>query len=155
MGLVPFKKKPESQLTLLPPEDIMKGQNRRPEIITQPCWHRDFRLPVSRTVRHTFLLFINHLVFVIIIPTKMHLKYILKKKISLLNNFTFLGWHCGKERTCQCRRYERRGSIPVSGRSPGGGHDNLLQYSCLENIMDRRDLWAIDHRVTKSWTRLK
>ena len=29
------------------------------------------------------------------------------------------------------------GSIPVSGRSPGGGHGNLLQYSCLENPMDR------------------
>ena len=30
-----------------------------------------------------------------------------------------------------------RGLIPESGRSPGGGHDNLLQYSCLENSMDR------------------
>ena len=29
------------------------------------------------------------------------------------------------------------GSIPGSGRSPGGGHDNPLQYSCLENSMDR------------------
>ena len=31
------------------------------------------------------------------------------------------------------------GSIPGSGRSPGGGHGNPLQYSCLENLMDRRD----------------
>ena len=40
-------------------------------------------------------------------------------------------------------------SIPGSGRSPGGGHDNLLQYSCLENPMDRRAWWAIVHWVAK------
>ena len=35
------------------------------------------------------------------------------------------------------------GSIPGSGRSPGGGHDNPLQYSCLENPMDREAWWAM------------
>ena len=35
------------------------------------------------------------------------------------------------------------GSIPGSGRSSGGGHGNSLQYSCLENPMDRRDWWAL------------
>ena len=45
--------------------------------------------------------------------------------------------------------------IPRSERSPGGGHGNLLQYSCLENPMDRGVWWATIHRVTKSWTRLK
>ena len=48
-----------------------------------------------------------------------------------------------------------KGSIPGSGRSPGGEHDNLLQYSCLENPIDSGAWWAIVHRVTKSWTRLK
>ena len=33
-------------------------------------------------------------------------------------------------------------SIPRSGRSPGGGHGNLLQYSCLENPIDRGAWWA-------------
>ena len=47
------------------------------------------------------------------------------------------------------------GSIPGSGRSPGGGHGNALQYSCLENPMDRGSWWAIVHRVTKSRTQLK
>ena len=47
------------------------------------------------------------------------------------------------------------GSVPGSGRSPGGGHGNPLQYSCLENPMDRGDWWATVHRVTQSWTRLK
>ena len=41
---------------------------------------------------------------------------------------------------------------PVSGsaRSPGGGHGNPLQYSCLENPMDRGAWWAAVHRVAKS-----
>ena len=42
------------------------------------------------------------------------------------------------------------GSIPRLGRSPGGGHGNPLQYSCLENPMDRGAWWATVHRVTKS-----
>ena len=45
-----------------------------------------------------------------------------------------------------------RGSIPELGRSPGGGNGNPLQYSCLENPMDRGALWATVHRVAKSWT---
>ena len=47
------------------------------------------------------------------------------------------------------------GWVPGSGRSPGGGHDNPLQYSCLENPMDRGAWWAVVHRVTKSWKQLK
>ena len=47
------------------------------------------------------------------------------------------------------------GSIPDSERSHGGGHGNPLQYSCLENSMDRGAWRAIVHRVAKSWTRLK
>ena len=46
------------------------------------------------------------------------------------------------------------GSIPGSGRSPGEGHGNPLQYSCLTNPMDR-GTQATVHRVTKSGTRLK
>ena len=41
-----------------------------------------------------------------------------------------------------------------SGRSPGGGNGNLLQYSWLENLMDREAWQATVHGVTKSWTRL-
>ena len=40
------------------------------------------------------------------------------------------------------------GSIPESGRSPGGGHGNLLQYSCLENPMDRGAGQATVHGVS-------
>ena len=44
------------------------------------------------------------------------------------------------------------GSIPGLERTPGGGHGNPLQYSCLENLMDRGAWWAIVHRDSKSWT---
>ena len=47
------------------------------------------------------------------------------------------------------------GSIPGSGRSPGGRRDNLLQYSCLENPMDREAWQAMVHRVAKSRIWLK
>ena len=47
------------------------------------------------------------------------------------------------------------GLIPGFGRSPGGEHGNPLQYSCLENPMDRGAWWAIVHRVAKSLTCLK
>ena len=45
-------------------------------------------------------------------------------------------------------------SIPGSGKSPGKGNGNPLQYACLENSMDRRAWWAAVHEVAKSWTQL-
>ena len=47
------------------------------------------------------------------------------------------------------------GLILGSGRFPGGGNGNPLQYSCLEDPMDRKAWWSIVYRVTKSQTRLK
>ena len=47
------------------------------------------------------------------------------------------------------------GSIPGSGRSPGGGHGNPLQHSCLGNPVDRGAWWATVHRIAKSQTQLK
>ena len=46
------------------------------------------------------------------------------------------------------------GLIPGSGRSPGGGHGNPFQYSCLENPMDGGAWWVTVHGVAKSWTQL-
>ena len=45
-------------------------------------------------------------------------------------------------------------SIPGSGKSPGVGNVNPLQYSCLENVMDRGAWWAAVHEVTKSQIQL-
>ena len=47
------------------------------------------------------------------------------------------------------------GSMPGSGRAPGGGHGNPLQYSCLENPMDRGAWRGMVHGVAKNWTQLK
>ena len=56
--------------------------------------------------------------------------------------FGIPGGSDGKESTCNA---EDLGSIPGLGRSPGGGHGNPLQYSCLENPMDRGAWWATVH----------
>ena len=45
-------------------------------------------------------------------------------------------------------------SIPPLGRSPGVGNGNLLQYSCLENSVDRRAWWATVQGMSKSQTQL-
>ena len=45
-------------------------------------------------------------------------------------------------------------SVSRSGRFPGVGNGNILQYSCLENSMDRGARWATVHGITKSWTQL-
>ena len=47
------------------------------------------------------------------------------------------------------------GSIPGSGRFPGGGHGNPLQYSCLENPKERGTWWPTVHSIAKSWIPLQ
>ena len=61
---------------------------------------------------------------------------------------------CGAEVKESARNVGDLGSIPGSGRSPGEGNGNPLQYSCLENPMDGGAWWATVHGVAKSWTRL-
>ena len=61
----------------------------------------------------------------------------------------------GKEPTCGAGDAGDAGSIPGSGRSPGGGHSNPLPYSCLENPMDRGVRQAAGHRVMKNRRQLK
>ena len=63
----------------------------------------------------------------------------------------FLGGSDGKESAPNAGDL---GSIPGSGRSLGGGYGNMLQYSCLEDVMDRRAWWATIHGVAKSQTQL-
>ena len=63
----------------------------------------------------------------------------------------FPGGSDSKESACNAGDL---GSIPGSGRSPGEGNGNPLQYSCLENPIDGGAWWATVHRVAKSQTRL-
>ena len=67
----------------------------------------------------------------------------------------FPGGTTGKEPTCQCRRHKSLGFNPCVGKIPWGGHSNSLQYSCLENSMDRGVWRASIHKVSKSQTWLK
>ena len=60
----------------------------------------------------------------------------------------------GRESSCSAGDAGDLGSIPGLGRSPGRGNSNPLQYSCLENPMDRGAWRATAHGVTKSQTRL-
>ena len=57
-----------------------------------------------------------------------------------------------KTLSADARNVRDMGLIPGSGRSPGGGQGNPLQYACLENPMDRGALQTIVYRVTKSQT---
>ena len=61
----------------------------------------------------------------------------------------------GKEPACQYRKHKRCGFDPWTRRSLEGRHGNPLQYSCLENPIDRGAWWATVHRAIKSWTWLK
>ena len=63
----------------------------------------------------------------------------------------FPGGSDGKESVCNAGDLV---SVPGLGRSPGEGNGYPVQYSCLENFMDRGNWWATVHVVTKSWTQL-
>ena len=58
-------------------------------------------------------------------------------------------WLSSKESVCNGGHTGDMGLIPWLGRSFGGEHGNPLQYSCLENSMDRGAWWAIVNKVTK------
>ena len=69
--------------------------------------------------------------------------------------YVYMGFPGGSEdKTSACNAGDP-GLIPGLGRSPGEGNDNPLQYSYLENPMDRGAWWATVHGVTKSRTRLR
>ena len=76
-------------------------------------------------------------------------------KVLRTQNVGFPGALVGKNPLPNADDVEHAGSIPGSGRSPGGGHGSPLQCSCLENSMDRGAWWTTVHRVAKSWTQLK
>ena len=65
------------------------------------------------------------------------------------NQFLDMGFPGGSEVKASACNAGDVGLIPGSGRSPGEGNGNSLQYSCLENPMDREAWWAMVHRVTR------
>ena len=67
--------------------------------------------------------------------------------LAAVKKRSFPGGDSGKELACQCRS-----QIPGLPRCPEGGRGNRLQYSCLENLMDRGAWQVMGHRVTKNWS---
>ena len=76
---------------------------------------------------------------------------IIRSVLFLIFNFILDGSD-GKESACKAGDPS---SISESGRHPGARNGKPLQYSCLENPVDRAAWWAAVHEVAKSWTRLK
>ena len=70
-------------------------------------------------------------------------------------NYGIPRWLSGRESACSAGAAQEAGLIPGLGRPPEGGYGSPLQYSCLENPMDRGAWRATVHRVAKSQTRLK
>ena len=85
----------------------------------------------------------------------LNLKYQIAFKIVLSISLYFQMMLVVKNLPTFLGNVREEGLTPGSWRSPGGGHGNPLQYSCLENPIDRGAGWATEHRVTKSWTQIK
>ena len=77
-----------------------------------------------------------------------------RAKSFFMNVFEFLGFPAGSNGNESVWKAGDFGSILGSGWSPGEGNGYLLQYSCLENPMDRGPWWATVHGVTKTWMQL-
>ena len=67
----------------------------------------------------------------------------------IINRFLSLNFPCGSEGKASAYNAGDRGLVPGSGRFPGEGHGNPLQYSCLENPVDRGAWWATVHGVAE------
>ena len=83
-----------------------------------------------------------------------YIQSVTDQNISYAPFSAFCDGSASEEYACNEGDTEDSGSVPGSGRSPGGGNGNPLQYSCLENPMDLGAWWATVQRVPKSWTKL-
>ena len=81
----------------------------------------------------------------------MNLNFYPQSNRNILRHLGFPGGTDGKESAC---KEGDLGSVPGLGRSPGGGHGNPLQYSCLENPLDRGAWQATVRGVTRTQTQL-
>ena len=77
--------------------------------------------------------------------------YTVGGNINEYSHYRFPWWLSGKESACNSGD---TGLIPGLRRFPGEANGNLLQYPCLENLMDTGAWWAAVHGVAKSWARL-
>ena len=130
----------------------------------------DFEKPAGYTMKPAPLYLLSHIKIVLLLNLHPDCKKKKKKRKEKKNNnhhtvcmcvcvcvcvvltkIKTSGGSLGKEPACNAGD---TGSIPGLARSPGGGHGNPLQYSCLKNPMYRGAWQAKAHGVTKSWTQL-
>ena len=136
---------------------------KRTLIRTGTCWHPDLGLSTSRTLRNEFLLSQSHRWASLVAQLVNNLSAVQEILVRFLGRAVswrrhrlpipvFLGFpgsSDSKESACNVRDLS---SIPELGRFPGGGHGNPLEYSCLENPHEQRNLANYSLGVTKSWT---
>ena len=113
-------------------------------------WCQHFHKSWKQVVRWVYTLTVfNSKVIFNFHPFSFHIN------ISHYSHWGFPGSTSGKNLPANAGDIKDVGSVPGTGRSPGGGHSNPLQYSCLGNPMDRGAWWAPVHRVAKSQTQLE
>ena len=88
------------------------------------------------------------------LPGSRPLRFRYSTKVQTQLGLRFVPFPGGSEVKASACNAGDLSSIPGSGRSPGEGNGNPLQYSCLENLMDGGAWWATVHRVAKNQTRL-
>ena len=113
-----------------------------PRLCPQVCLFQHLHCcPVDRFISSIFLDSIYVLIYSIF-----HYFFRFFPHFRSLQSILLLGGSVGKESACSAGDL---GSIPGSGRSPGGGSGNPVQYSCLGNPMDRGAWWATSHGVAR------
>ena len=83
--------------------------------------------------------------------------YIRPREMSMVANKNSIShsWDFPGDASANARDIKKMGLIPGSGRCPGGGNGNLLQYSCLGNPTERGAWWATVHEVSQNGTQLR
>ena len=121
------------------------------ETAQKPCWEQERVWDLEQA--NWVWIFITVFASCVTLGKSLNLSGLISSKSRLSCTWCIWAsqWLSGKEAACSVGD---AGSIPGLGKSPGGGHGNPLQYSCLENLMDRGAWWGTVHRVAKSWTRL-
>ena len=108
-----------------------------------------WRLNIKKTVVKQSLMFTDFIFTKF--QTVLH-SQLKRKEVYFIKEWIFLGGTVVKNLPTNTGHTRDAGSIPGSGRSPGGGNGNPLQYSCLENSMDREAWQATVHGIIESDT---
>ena len=94
--------------------------------------------------------YISSLMLIFLRDWKLHRKEVKNQRSIWTSGPLGFPWHSGKESSWECSRHKRCGFDPLLGKIPGVGNGNPLQYSCLENSMNRGAWRATGHGAAES-----